>query len=86
VQEALANAREHAGSTSARVAVRYGKEALDLEIADDGRASPHGESGGDGLAGTRERVALYGGELEAGPRAGGGYTVDAHLLIEPSAT
>jgi signal transduction histidine kinase len=84
VQGALINAGAHAGRTSARVAVRYGEQALDLEIADDGRALPHGDSGGHGLAGMRERVALYGGELEAGPRAGG-YTVDAHLPLEPSA-
>jgi signal transduction histidine kinase len=83
VQGALTNAGAHAGRTGARVAVRYGEQALDLEIADDGRGLPHG---GHGLAGMRERVALYGGELEAGPRAGGGYTVDAHLPLEPSAT
>ena len=56
---------------------------LDVEIADDGRGAPNDEHG---LAGMRERVALYGGELEAGPRAGGGYTVDAHLPLEPTAT
>lgn len=86
VQRALANAGAHAGRTGARVAVRYGEQALDLEIADDGRASPHGEFGGHGPAGMRERVVLYGGELEAGPRAEGGYTVDAHFPLEPSAT
>jgi signal transduction histidine kinase len=86
VQGALRNADAHAERTSARVAVRYGENALDLEIADDGRASPRGELGGDGLAGMRERVALYGGELEAGPRPSGGYAVDAHLPLEPSAT
>jgi signal transduction histidine kinase len=85
VQGALTNAGAHAGRTGARVAVRYREHALDLEIADDGRALPHGESGGHGLAGMRERVALYGGELDAGPRAGGGYAVDAHLPLEPTA-
>jgi signal transduction histidine kinase len=82
VQEALTNARKHAGPARAHVAVRYGPEALDLEITDDGRASTKGRNGGHGLVGMRERAALYGGELAAGPRTEGGFIVRARLPIE----
>jgi signal transduction histidine kinase len=84
VQEALTNARKHAGPARAHVVVRYGKEALELEITDDGRASPNGNSGGHGLVGMRERAALYGGEFRAGRRAGGGYAVRVLLPLDAS--
>jgi signal transduction histidine kinase len=83
VQEALANALEHAGRARARVTVRYGGGALDLEIADDGaRGRDNGGIRG-GLVAVRERVSVYGGELEAGPQTGGGYAVRAHLPLVP---
>jgi signal transduction histidine kinase len=69
-QEALTNALKHAGPAHARVTVSYEPHALRLEISDDGRGTPnrdHGGHGGHGLVGMRERVALYGGELEVGP-------------------
>ena len=74
VQEALTNALRHAGGASARVVVRYDPDALELEIADDGPGPPGDPeaSGGHGLIGMRERVQLFGGELEAGARPGGG--------------
>jgi len=78
VQDALASALEHAGPVLARVTVRYGRDALDLEIADD-RTRAH--AGGNGLVALRQRVAIYGGELKAGGRAGGGYAVRAHLPL-----
>jgi signal transduction histidine kinase len=80
VQEALTNTRKHAGPARASVAVRYQSEALDLEITDDGRAHPNG-TGGHGLIGMRERVTLYGGQLDAAPRPHGGYRVRAHLPL-----
>jgi signal transduction histidine kinase len=83
VQEALTNAIKHAGPARARVTVRYDRDALALEISDDGRAHPGNGGGGHGLVGMRERVSLYGGEFHAGPRAGGGYTVRAQLPREP---
>jgi signal transduction histidine kinase len=79
IQEALTNALRHAGGTIAHVAVRYRNDRLELEVANDGRENrrPHHDhpGGGRGLIGIRERVALFGGELEAGPKAGGGFVV-----------
>jgi signal transduction histidine kinase len=81
VQEALTSALAHAGPARARVTVRYGREALELEIADDGLSGR--ENGGvrAGLVAAQERVSVYGGEFEAGPRTGGGYAVRAHLPL-----
>ena len=86
VQEALANAAKHARADRAWVTVRYGRRAIELEIADDGRGSggrrTARDGGGHGLVGMRERVALYGGSLDAGPQPAGGYRVRARLPIE----
>jgi signal transduction histidine kinase len=79
VQEALTNALKHAGPATARVVVRYGKNEVELEIADTGLAPPASDGNGHGLVGMRERAALYGGHIEAGPRDGGGFAVRAHL-------
>src|SRR5262249_51883107 len=69
VQEALTNTLKHAEATHAEVAVRYGGRELVVEVVDDGRAAPaEAGNGGHGLIGMRERVALYGGELDAGRR------------------
>jgi signal transduction histidine kinase len=81
VQEALTNTLQHAGRARAWVTVRYGDQALELEIVDEGHSTSNGASGGHGLAGMRERVRLFGGELEAGSRAGGGYAVRARLPL-----
>jgi signal transduction histidine kinase len=83
VQEALTNARKHAAPARAAVALRYGRDALELEITNDGHALKTGDGDGQGLIGMHERVTLYGGELEAGPRSGGGYRVRARLPVEP---
>jgi signal transduction histidine kinase len=82
VQEALTNALKHAGDTHATVRVRYGEDAIELEVVDDGREATSPErAGGHGLVGMRERVALYGGRFEARRRAEGGYLVRALLPI-----
>jgi signal transduction histidine kinase len=81
VQEALTNALKHAGPARARVILRYSSEDLELEILDDGVGAPNGGGSGHGLAGIRERVAVYGGELEQGARAEGGYAVRARLPL-----
>jgi signal transduction histidine kinase len=85
VQEALTNTLRHAGPAHARVEVRYGDNLLELEVTDDGRATAgqtDNGSGGRGLIGMRERVALLGGELEVGPRPGGGFRVAAVIPID----
>jgi signal transduction histidine kinase len=88
VQEALTNTRKHAGPVRARVAVRYGRRELELEITDDGAPGrPRNgvpRAGGLGLVGMRERVALYGGELHAEYRPAGGFLVRASLPLEPA--
>jgi signal transduction histidine kinase len=80
VQESLTNALQHAGGARTDVVVRYGRTALEIEVADDG-AEPGGGSGasGHGLVGMRERVALYGGSFDAGPGDDGGWVVRARL-------
>jgi len=82
VQEGITNALKHSGAEQARVAVRYREHELELEIADDGSGSADGRGGGYGLAGIRERVAVFGGRLEAGSRAAGGWTLRAVLPVE----
>jgi signal transduction histidine kinase len=81
VQEALTNVLKHAGKASARVVIRYGTEDLELEIADDGSGGGDGSGPGYGLVGMRERVSVYGGELEAGHQAGGGYALRVRLPL-----
>jgi signal transduction histidine kinase len=77
VQEALTNALKHAGNATASVRVRYGDDTLELEIIDDGPGSvpPIATGGGHGLTGMRERVALYGGRIDTGHKASGGFRV-----------
>jgi two-component sensor histidine kinase len=87
VQEALTNALKHAGPARARVTVRYAPDELELEIADDGAGSTsRTDGGGHGLVGMRERVAVFGGVLEADRRAGGGYRLRATLPLQPRTT
>jgi signal transduction histidine kinase len=81
VQEALTNVVRHAGPSTARVAVRYGPGQVAVEVVDDGKGGDPGE-GGHGISGMRERAALYGGTLEAGPLPGGGFRVAATLPLE----
>ncbi len=81
VQEALTNALKHAGPARARVVVRYLPDELELEIVDDGPGTANGDGAGHGLLGMRERVAVFGGALEAGPRPAGGYALRATLPI-----
>jgi signal transduction histidine kinase len=81
VQEALTNALRHAGPARAEVAVRYEHDAVEVEVADTGSAggARAGAAGGHGLAGMQERVAVFGGSFEAGPRRSGGFAVRARL-------
>jgi signal transduction histidine kinase len=84
VQEALTNALKHAGPARARVLLRYRADELELEIADDGPGRRDGSGSGQGLIGMRERVSVYGGELEAGRRPEGGYALHARLPLGPA--
>jgi len=83
VQEALTNVLKHAGSTDTRVEVAYGADSLELIVRDAGPQAPliATSSGGHGLAGMRERVSLYGGTLEAGGDASGGFRVRVLLPV-----
>jgi signal transduction histidine kinase len=86
VQDALTNALRHAGPATAKVVVRYEADALALEIENDGSAASNGDAERQGLAGMRERVAFYGGTLDAGPRPGGrGYVVRARIPLGQAA-
>ncbi|WP_169542328.1 sensor histidine kinase [Solirubrobacter soli] len=80
VQEGLTNALKHAGRAPTTVIVDWSSEhALTLEIRDHGHATPRNGASGHGLVGMRERVRLYGGELDTGPADGGGWRVRATL-------
>lgn len=71
-QEALTNSIKHAPGGRARLTVRYRPRTVEVEVVDQGGGpDPSPGDGGHGLRGMRERVALYGGVLEAGPSAGG---------------
>jgi signal transduction histidine kinase len=82
-QEALTNALKHAGpGASATVTLRWSAGTVELEVCDDGRGSgPQLPAGGHGVIGMRERATLFGGTLEAGPAAGGGYRVRARVPV-----
>jgi signal transduction histidine kinase len=84
IQEALTNTLRHSEHATAHVSVRYQKDRVELEVVDDGRqnggpAEHHG--GGRGLIGIRERVAVFGGDLDAGPRPEGGFLVRCRLPL-----
>ena len=82
VQEALANVVRHAGAEHATVRLTYDPGAVVVEVVDDGRGAANGGGkAGHGLIGLRERVDLYGGDFEAGPRAEGGFGVRARLPV-----
>ena len=88
VQEALTNVVKHAGPAHAQVTIRYRDHEVAVEVIDDGpgvaavAADGRGRRGtGHGLIGMAERVAAFGGDLEAGPRPGGGFRVAARLPL-----
>jgi signal transduction histidine kinase len=99
VQEALTNVIKHAGKPQTEVRLNYEPAALVVEVANSGRpipaAAPDPDASGAGvldspggtgmgLLGLRERVALYGGELAAGPQPGSGWLVKARIPVEPA--
>jgi signal transduction histidine kinase len=83
VQEALTNALKYAGQVHTEITLDYREDTLKVEVLDDGTGERKsvGARTGRGLTGMRERVALFGGTLEAGPRLGRGYAVRAWLPL-----
>ena len=80
VQEAITNALKHAGGAKVSVTIRYLPDAVELEVLDDGGGAGGGDAG-HGLVGMRERVAMFGGRLEAGVHAAGGWRIAARLPL-----
>jgi signal transduction histidine kinase len=86
VQEALTNVVKHAGPAHAQVVVGYRDQDVMVEVIDDGRGAVTSASDGrvgtgHGLIGMRERVQVFGGDLQTGPRPGGGFRVAARLPL-----
>lgn len=81
VQEGLTNALKHAGATHATVLLQYGDDTLAVRVDDDGAASRQAEGSRRGLAGLRERVALFGGRFHAAARPDGGWRLEAILPL-----
>jgi signal transduction histidine kinase len=81
LQEGLTNALKHGERSKASIRVRYGTDELELEVVDESARPTTVPDDGHGLAGMRERVAVYGGEFEAGPRDEGGFRVRARLPL-----
>ncbi len=82
VQEGLTNALRHARASHADVTVRYGADALRLEVRDDGVGASTSDGRGHGLVGIRERVKIYGGEMTAGAAPDGGFLLTALLPLD----
>ena len=81
VQEAVTNVLRHASAHRLDCALDYGAACVELHVVDDGRGAAAAGPGGHGLVGMRERAALYGGSVDAGPRPGGGFAVHAVLPV-----
>jgi signal transduction histidine kinase len=81
-QEALTNTLKHADGAAAELVLRYRERDVELEVTDDGAGTENGHRGGHGLIGMRERVAVFGGTLEAGLRPEGGFRVLARLPLQ----
>ena len=84
VQEALTNVLRHAGAGSATLRLCYSPAEVSVDVVDDGTdgTTPDVPTGGRGLVGMRERVAVFGGRLETGRLPGGGWRVHATLPLE----
>jgi signal transduction histidine kinase len=81
IQEGLTNTLKHAQATHADVVIRYGDDALEIEVHDDGRGAAAADGHGFGLVGMRERVKIYGGEISTGAGADGGFMLRTRLPL-----
>jgi signal transduction histidine kinase len=85
IQEALTNVLKHANAGSVRVGVAFHRNQLELEVTDDGTPAAPGTlaaaGAGHGLIGMRERVAVFGGTITAGPQPDGGWRVHSRLPV-----
>ncbi len=81
IQEGLTNALKHAQASHADVVLRYGSDELEIEIRDDGEGGATTDGLGHGLVGVRERVKIYGGELNIGTATGGGFILRTRLPL-----
>jgi signal transduction histidine kinase len=82
VQEGLTNALKHARARRADVTLRYAPNELQIEVRDDGDGGAANGAPGYGLVGIRERVKIYGGEMNAGTAPGGGFVLSARLPLD----
>jgi len=82
VQEGLTNSLKHANATRADVTVRYRDEELSIEVVDNGAGVETSDGLGHGLVGIRERVKIYGGDMNAGTPPEGGFVLSARLPID----
>ncbi|MGC4748692.1 sensor histidine kinase [Micromonospora sp. DT201] len=80
-QEAVTNTLKHAGADMLDVRVRYLAQEVEVDVTDDGRGGGKANAAGMGLIGMRERVTAHDGDLETGPRAGGGWRVRARFPL-----
>jgi signal transduction histidine kinase len=78
-QEALTNARRHSAGGHVDILLRYLDDTVELLVENDAGVETDGHSGAHGLVGMRERVAVFGGDLDVGPTADGGFRVLARL-------
>jgi signal transduction histidine kinase len=83
LQEALTNALKHAPTSKVDATITCNPQALQIAVVNDGHDAATGAADtGHGLLGMRERAALYGGDLHAGPRPGGGFEVHVRIPLE----
>jgi signal transduction histidine kinase len=93
IQEALTNTLKHSTAASARVELTYLPDGAAVELTDDGQPKARSVGGpdaepaaGHGITGMRERAAVFGGEVSAGPGPGGGWRVHTMLYLRPEDT
>jgi signal transduction histidine kinase len=82
IQEGLTNSLKHARASHVDVTVRYRPDDLEVEVVDDGAGAAPSDGLGHGLVGIRERVKIYGGEMNAGTAPAGGFILSARLPLD----